>query len=142
MTISNITKIEPISVVNKSRNNGQEKEEKHTESKPKPVVVEPFQKDLDVACEKLIHKAKTDDGFDFRSQYVKGQRLWYINYNEFTNSITIEDMTVSTVYEDVLIGRIEDGEARYIDAKERDMLYNTPLEAEDAYNAMKTAMEV
>ena len=142
MTISNITKIEPISVVNKSRNNGKEKEEKHTESKPKPIVVEPFQKDLDVACERLIHKVKTDDGFDFRSQYVKGQRLWYINYNEFTNSITIEDMTVSTVYADVLIGRVEDGEARYIDSKERDMLYNTPLEAEGAYNAMKTAMEV
>ena len=75
--------------------------------------------------------------FDFRKQYVKGQRIWYVNNNRLTDSICIEDLTVSTVYQGVLIGRIEDGEARYIDFYEKDMLYDTPLEAENALKALK-----
>ena len=129
-----INKIEPISRTSKIKDSNQ----KQSNNKKKQDKNDSFGATLKAEQNKLT---KDIGDFDFRKQYAKGQRIWYVNNNVLTDSICVEDLTVSTVYQGVLIGRIEDGEARYIDFYEKDMLYDTPLEAENALKALKESKD-
>lgn len=131
--MTEIRKIEPISVISKTKDSSK----KQPNNEKKQGKNDSFGATLKAEQNKLT---KDIGDFDFRKQYAKGQRLWYINFNELTDNLSIEDITVSTVYQGMLIGRIEEGEARCIDFYEKDMLYDTPLEAENAYKVMKESL--
>ena len=75
--------------------------------------------------------------FYFGSNFVKGQRLWYINHNKTMNTVVCEDITIRTIYPRMIISNTESGEARCIDYNEREMLFDTPLEAEEVLKGFK-----
>jgi hypothetical protein len=141
--------IEPIKSVSKVENmsqNAPKRGRKKADSQPKTVKnkdiwTTPFATDYESVCKRMLHEAvvkkMANPEFDFRDQYVKGQRLWYINYNELTNSIVVEDITVHTVYPRTLIGYVEAGEARCVGYSEREMLFDTPLEAEEVMRGFR-----
>lgn len=84
----------------------------------------------DEMIQKAIDNNYDDPYFDFRIDYEKGQKIWYVDYNKICNTVELMELVLNTVYSRVMIGYVDNGEARDIPYAQRDLVFLTPRDAE------------
>lgn len=99
------------------------------------IWVSPLSTDYEDICKRMLAEARVtnleDPDFDYRNEYAKGQKLWYVYHNRITNTVTIKEIMVSTIYPRTLIGYVDCGEAVCIGYNEKDLIFETPIKAEE-----------
>jgi len=167
--LNSIRGIKPVSSVSKTNNNPppQQQQQKRGRGRPKKtadtvetskvkeIKVKKHLSDdelwgskiltTDEVCQNMLLKAQADKkeepDFDYRLQYAKGERIWYVNVSEMCGTVDLEELIISKVYPRVIIAYIDQGMSRSIDYKDRDMIFNTPKEAENTYKEQKKLIE-
>lgn len=91
----------------------------------------------DEMIQKAIDNNYDDPYFDFRIDYEKGQKIWYVDYNKICNTVELMELVLNTVYSRVMIGYVDNGEARDIPYAQRDLVFLTPRDAETTLKEYK-----
>jgi hypothetical protein len=95
----------------------------------------------DEMIQKAIDNNYDDPYFDFRIDYEKGQKIWYVDYNKICNTVELRELVLNTVYSRVMIGYVDNGEARDIPYAQRDLVFLTPRDAEDTLKEYKKKLK-
>lgn len=126
------------SATKKPKSKTQTKKKKKEEKKKltdEEIWVSPLSTDYEDICKRMLAEAHVtnleDPDFDYRNEYAKGQKLWYVYHNRITNTVTIKEIVVSTIYPRTLIGYVDCGEAVCIGYNEKDLIFETPIKAEE-----------
>lgn len=105
----------------------------------------PPMKTSDQVSDEMIQKAidnnYDDPYFDFRIDYEKGQKIWYVDYNKICNTVELMELVLNTVYSRVMIGYVDNGEARDIPYAQRDLVFLTPRDAEATLKEYKKKLK-
>ena len=112
---------------NTSTKKRKKKKDDYWDNLPEMITAEQV---ADAMIQKAIDNNYEEPHFDFRIDYEKGQKIWYIDYNKLCNTVQLMELTLSTVYSRVMIGYVDNGEARDIPYKFRDLVFLTPKDAE------------
>jgi hypothetical protein len=95
----------------------------------------------DEMIQKAIDNNYDDPYFDFRIDYEKGQKIWYVDYNKICNTVELRELVLNTVYSRVMIGYVDNGEARDIPYAQRDLVFLTPRDAEATLKEYKKKLK-
>ena len=124
----------------------------YNKDKTKEIKVETKEKDrshlftsgsmsIDKASEIAIKKAKErgDENWeqDFRNDYEKGQKIYYVEINEFCHTKEVLELYVGTVYSKVMIGWVDKGEAHIIGIEDADKIFREEKEAKKYYSKVR-----
>ena len=81
----------------------------------------------DEVSELMMQRAKErgleDWDYDFRTEYAKGQTIWYVEVSYKCQSKEILELHVGTVYSRFIIGYVERGEAHHIGVEDADKIF-------------------
>lgn len=94
----------------------------------------------DICREKLqeaIDKNLPDSDFDFREKYQKGNIVYFVEYNKFSNSVDYNKITITTVYPRFVVGFVDNGEAHPFGYSDRNNVFNLPKDAERYIKKLK-----
>jgi hypothetical protein len=122
----------------------QQKEEPKQLKKPKKEhthvqLVKSYTRDE--ASELMMQRAKErgleDWDYDFRTEYAKGQTIWYVELSYKCQSKEILELHVGTVYSRFIIGYVERGEAHHIGVEDADKIFLTEKDAKRYYSKVR-----
>lgn len=119
---------------NTSTKKRKKKKDDYWDNLPEMITAEQV---ADAMIQKAIDNNYEEPHFDFRIDYEKGQKIWYIDYNKFCNTVQLMELTLNTVYSRVMIGYVDNGEARDISYTQRDLVFLTPRDAESKLKEYK-----
>lgn len=105
----------------------------------KPKKEQSHMKTYEEVCQEDIQKAHDrgyeDPDFDFRSNYQRGQIIYYVLVGR--NTKELKKLTVRTVYPRMMVCNEEKAACVCIGYKERDYIFGTPYEAKPVYDSIK-----
>ena len=89
-------------------------------------------------CQADLARAKElgheDPGFDFRTQYAKGQTIFYVYYSNFLMEKSIMQLKVRTIYPRMMVLTEEKGPCTCVSYKQRDLIFTNIIDAKTCYN--------
>lgn len=95
----------------------------------------------DEASELMMQRAKErgleDWDYDFRTEYAKGQTIWYVEVSYKCQSKEILELHVGTVYSRFIIGYVERGEAHHIGVEDADKIFLNEKDAKRYYSKVR-----
>jgi len=93
------------------------------------------------ASELMMQRAKErgleDWDYDFRTEYAKGQTIWYVELSYKCQSKEILELHIGTVYSRFIIGYVERGEAHHIGVEDADKIFLTEKDAKRYYSKVR-----
>ena len=124
----------------------------HEESKKKeiednrPEWEKRSAKDNDEFCEWELEKAKLkgleNPEFDFRNFYEKGQTIYFIHIlRGGINTKELKKLKIRTIYPRMMVCNEEKACCQCIDYNERDLIFDTPRDADVVYKTINLADE-
>lgn len=131
------TKTEPLDELEPKRKK-KKKESAYWDNLPPMKTSEQVSDEM---IQKAIDNNYDDPYFDFRIDYEKGQKIWYVDYNKICNTVELMELVLNTVYSRVMIGYVDNGEARDIPYAQRDLVFLTPRDAETTLKEYKKNKE-
>ena len=95
----------------------------------------------DEFSESLIQKAKErgdrDWEFDFRNEYISGQRIYFVEVNRLSKSKELLELQLTTIYSKFMIAYVEQGEAHHISVDDADRIFFHEQDAKECYKGVK-----
>ena len=95
----------------------------------------------DKISEQAILKAKEQnkDNWeqDFRNDYEKGQKIYYVEINELCHTKELLELYVGTVYSKIMIAWVDRGEAHTIGIEDADKIFREEKEAKKYYSKVR-----
>ena len=103
-------------------------------------------KDNDEFCEWELEKAKLkgleNPDFDFRTLYEKGQTIYFIHIlRGGINTKELKKLKIRTIYPRMMVCNEEKACCQCIDYNERDLIFDTPRDADVVYKTINLADE-
>ena len=74
---------------------------------------------------------------DFRNDYEKGQKIYYVEINELCHTKEILELIVGTVYSKVMICWVDRGESHSIGVEDADKIFKEEKEAKKYYQKVR-----
>ena len=74
---------------------------------------------------------------DFRNDYEKGQRIYYVEINDLCHTKELLELYVGTVYSKVIIAWVDRGESHTIGIDNADKIFRNEQEAKKYYQKVK-----
>ena len=96
---------------------------------------------IEQVSERAIQKAKEcgEENWeqDFRNDYEKGQKIYYIEINPLCHTKEILELYVGTVYSKMIVAWIDRGEAHCIGIEDADKIFKEEKEAKKYYSKVR-----
>ena len=119
----------------------QQQEEPQKKSKTKEFNTESYSETADEFSERLIRQAKEKGDknweFDFRKEYMSGQRIYYVEINNLMRSKELLEVQLTTIYSKFMIAYVEQGEAHHISVDDADRIFFHEQDAKECYKEIK-----
>ena len=78
---------------------------------------------------------------DFRNDYEKGQKIYYVEVNELCHTKELLELYVGTVYSKIMIAWVDRGEAHTIGIDDADKIFRDEKEARKYYSKVRVKNE-
>lgn len=95
----------------------------------------------DEVSDKMIKQAKEQGKEnweqDFRNDYEKGQRIYYVEINDLCHTKELLELYVGTVYSKVIIAWVDRGESHTIGIDNADKIFRNEQEAKKYYQKVR-----
>ena len=89
-------------------------------------------------CQADLERAKElgyeDPSFDFRTQYAKGQTVFYVYYSNFLMEKSIMQLKIRTIYPRMMVLTEEKGQCTCVSYNQRDLIFTNVIDAKTCYN--------
>lgn len=114
---------------------------KEKPKKSKEFKCESYSETADEFSERLIRQAKEKGDknweFDFRKEYMSGQRIYYVEINNLMRSKELLEVQLTTIYSKFMIAYVEQGEAHHISVDDADRIFFHEQDAKECYKEIK-----
>ncbi len=115
--------------------------EKEKPKKSKEFKCESYSETADEFSERLIRQAKEKGDknweFDFRKEYMSGQRVYFVEVNKLMKSKELLEVQLTTIYSKFMIAYVEQGEAHHISVDDADRIFFHEQDAKECYKEIK-----
>ena len=74
---------------------------------------------------------------DFRNDYERGQKIYYVEINELCHTKELLELYVGTVYSKIIIAWVDRGEAHTIGIEDADKIFKDEKEAKKYYSKVR-----
>lgn len=74
---------------------------------------------------------------DFRNDYEKGQKIYYVEINELCHTKEVLELYIGTVYSKIIIAWVDRGEAHTIGIEDADKIFRDEKEAKKYYSKVR-----
>lgn len=91
----------------------------------------------DTYIQKAKEQGKENWEQDFRNDYERGQKIYYIEVNELCHTKNLLELIVGTVYSKVMICWVDRGESHSIGIDDADKIFREEKEARKYYSKIK-----
>ena len=119
----------------------QQQEVKEKPKKSKEFKCKSYSETADEFSERLIREAKEKGDknweFDFRKEYMSGQRIYYVEINNLMRSKELLEVQLTTIYSKFMIAYVEQGEAHHISVDDADRIFFHEQDAKECYKEIK-----
>ena len=142
--------------INKNNQNNGKNDQKSNQNDGKPKVESKGIKNKDVdrshlfvsgsmgaekVSDHMINRAKeqgkTNWEQDFRNDYEKGQKIYYVEINDLCHTKELLELYVGTVYSKVIIAWVDRGESHTIGMDDADKIFRDEKEARKYYQKVR-----
>lgn len=114
---------------------------KEKPKKSKEFKCKSYSETADEFSERLIRQAKEKGDknweFDFRKEYMSGQRIYYVEINNLMKSKELLEVQLTTIYSKFMIAYVEQGEAHHISVDDADRIFFHEQDAKECYKEIK-----
>ena len=89
------------------------------------------------AIQKAQEQGKENWEQDFRNDYEKGQKIYYVEINELCHTKEVLELYIGTVYSKVMICWVDRGEAHSIGIEDADKIFRDEKSAKKYYSKVR-----
>ena len=89
------------------------------------------------AIEKAKERGVDNWEQDFRNDYEKGQKIYYVEINELCHTKEVLELYIGTVYSKIIIAWVDRGEAHTIGIEDADKIFKEEKEARKYYQKVR-----